>query len=481
MSLRKIVHNQINVILNESIGDESILFELINSMSKNGIEIISIDEIEYNNNIDVGAITIQISSKESNCPLIAFVEIAFYTKEKGYKRNAIIGSTPETSYPSYGEPSKFLLELKYIEVIDRDSDETLYKGKDPFLIFFENNYNFFYSNVADELNDATDEDSFFNEIAKKNNFENFIKEELYKLQTKMLIEVIIKSNDGFQTEDVELSGTTIIVNGIEKLRKVVEIFKSHNLIIKFSFGSHFVNKEVIGISNTGIETESGILIEFENLIDDFGEIWYLTYGNDNAFIDFRFTDAEKKSINNNNNNMELATQDFETLTTNDEREMYESRSLKTFIKEEIYKLKKKQLSEAIDTNVLMGNELKIASGNPLNGKSKQSAISLIYKIYHQIDHGQLYKDEAWENVHKIFNLFRDYNIDMVGGYDAEYSPNEMNIDVMKSKWKKWNLDFNYIDKNAISRTITFLLEASAAGSIEEPWKAYDLAFYPILK
>lgn len=124
-------------------------------------------------------------------------------------------------------------------------------------------------------------------------------------------------------------------------------------------------------------------------------------------------------------------------------------------------------------------ELETAYGNPLNGKSKQSAINYIYKIFKQADHGQRYRDEAWENVHKIFNLFNDYGMDTVGGYDAEYNPGGISVDETTSQWKKWKIDFNFTDNKGRERTLVFLLTAHAAGTVQDPWDSYDITFYPI--
>jgi hypothetical protein len=125
------------------------------------------------------------------------------------------------------------------------------------------------------------------------------------------------------------------------------------------------------------------------------------------------------------------------------------------------------------------NNLKLASGNPLDGRSKQSVINYIYKIYKQVDHGQRYRDAAWENVHKIFDLFGQYGMDTSGGYDAEYNPGGISVDEMTPQWKRWKIDFNFTDNKDKQRTITFVLTAHAGGTVENPWGSYDITFYPI--
>ena len=145
-----------------------------------------------------------------------------------------------------------------------------------------------------------------------------------------------------------------------------------------------------------------------------------------------------------------------------------------FIKQEVLTIHKETLNEGISVG-----GLQTASGNPLDGKSRQSAVNYIYKIFKQIDHGQRYKDEAWENVHKIFDIFGQYGMDTSGGYDAEYNPGGINADVNTSQWKKWYYDFNYINNIGKQKTLTFVLTAHAAGPIEDPWVSYDITFYPV--
>jgi hypothetical protein len=160
-----------------------------------------------------------------------------------------------------------------------------------------------------------------------------------------------------------------------------------------------------------------------------------------------------------------------------------------FIQEEIVKFHNKTLLEFRKTRI--ENELKLlteeennnpnnlplASGNPLNGKSKESAKNLIRKIFGQIDHGQQYRDEAWENVKKIFKLFGDYNID-IEITDAKYNPGGISVDTMSPKWKAWNVDFNFISKEDRPLVLHYVLTAHAAGTVENPWDSYDISFYP---
>ena len=171
-----------------------------------------------------------------------------------------------------------------------------------------------------------------------------------------------------------------------------------------------------------------------------------------------------------------------------ELRMYENKkpSLKQFIQEEVLKIHKKTLLESKkaylekELKLLSENSgLKLASGNPLDGKSKDSAKNIIHKLYSQVDHGQRYRDDAWQNVHKIFNLFKDYGFDTVGGYDAEYNPGGINVDALTPQWKKWYYDFNFTDNKGIPRTITYVLIASAGGTPENAWSSYDITFYSI--
>ena len=132
-----------------------------------------------------------------------------------------------------------------------------------------------------------------------------------------------------------------------------------------------------------------------------------------------------------------------------------------------------------DVGVNNPNNLPLASGNPLDGRSKQSAVNYIYKIYRQKDHGQRYRDTGWGNVHDIFNTFVEYGIDTHGGYNAEYNPGGMTVDATTPQWKRWLIDFNYTDKKGNPAKITFVLKAHAAGTMQDPWDSYDISFYPI--
>jgi len=162
----------------------------------------------------------------------------------------------------------------------------------------------------------------------------------------------IKSQDETQAEEVEFSGSDLIVNGIEQLKRVFQIIKSYDIKVEFSYGSRIVDKDVLEITDDGIDTEAG-LIEYSYLVDDFGEIWYLTYkpggdDEDAPLIHFNFTPEEKQRIEAKLTPEELAAQDFEEYASEDEREMFESKKvgIKDFIYEEILKLHKTTLLES---------------------------------------------------------------------------------------------------------------------------------------
>ncbi len=115
--------------------------------------------------------------------------------------------------------------------------------------------------------------------------------------------------------------------------------------------------------------------------------------------------------------------------------------------------------------------------NSLNGKSRDQAINMIIKAFKKLDHGQLYKDKSWENVHAIFRLFDKEGFD-IEHLKSEYNPGGMNVDSMTPQWKKYY--FNILFKNKDGNQVKFpwVLTASAAGDQTDPWSAYDLNLYP---
>ena len=105
----------------------------------------------------------------------------------------------------------------------------------------------------------------------------------------------------------------------------------------------------------------------------------------------------------------------------------------------------------------------------LNGMNNAKARNIVGKIARGAFHTGLYKDESWEGVTKIFNAFKVSNID----YDlveAKYSPEFPNT------WKRWVVDFPFINDRGIQTKLQGTIMAAGAGSVEQPLDRYDLNF-----
>jgi hypothetical protein len=102
----------------------------------------------------------------------------------------------------------------------------------------------------------------------------------------------------------------------------------------------------------------------------------------------------------------------------------------------------------------------------IDGRSKQTAISLIYKRISPLTQG-FFRDESWENVWKIFKVFNELGLDW-NITDAKYNNG------MPMEWKKWQFDIRFTDNAGKPKTIFGNLTAAGAGSVEDPLDRYDI-------
>ena len=124
--------------------------------------------------------------------------------------------------------------------------------------------------------------------------------------------------------------------------------------------------------------------------------------------------------------------------------------------------KKVDLKENFDAN---GN---IMNGSEIDGVSdKKTAINRIYNKVSPLIRG-FFSDNSWENVHKIFKVFEDMNLDWAID-KAEYNG------TMPPERKTWYFEINFIDKFGKPRQIGGNLTAAGAGSVEDPLEKYDIS------
>ena len=446
MKLDKLIKEEVSRLITEDIESEVViaLQSLVESMRTNGIEVLS-EDVDKNN----AKIIIDLGAKNKTSKYSVSLEIIYEIVKQGYKTNGRHGSV-EVSEEPYSESPIWKMELEK-GTLYQDGDD-VYVGKEPFEGFFKTVYDYIHSFFDEKIGD---EESYYNENSTQFGLKEFIQKELSALHKKVMLESerkkvikklrLLKEDEYFDASEGPQPGDANYHYSEPKLTSGVGNFDYvdwqviHEILLE---NTNILKNKISSQATFGArdfyddqyltKEELGILMH-----DDLIYLWDgVPIIDDERFLDFDAFYNEAKRI----------------------WDKYNSE-------------KKTSLNES--------SGLKLASGNPLDGKSRQSAINYIYKLFNQLDHGQRYKDDAWQNVHKVFNTFRDYNIDTNGGYDAEYNPGGINVGEMEPQWKKWKVDFNFVDNKGKSRILTFVLTAHAGGTIENPWSSYDITFYPI--
>jgi len=108
--------------------------------------------------------------------------------------------------------------------------------------------------------------------------------------------------------------------------------------------------------------------------------------------------------------------------------------------------------------------------NPLLVESitKRGAVRLLYKIIGNATKG-LFRDNAWQAVHKIFKLFSDRDIDYVL-VDTVYTQDQRGA----PNAKIWKFEIPFLNPNNRKQIIYGTITAAGAGSVEDPLSVYDL-------
>ena len=109
--------------------------------------------------------------------------------------------------------------------------------------------------------------------------------------------------------------------------------------------------------------------------------------------------------------------------------------------------------------------------------SRTKLVNMIYKEVERLRlTSKLYKDEYWQGPSDVFNCIRDV-IAKTGG-DYELIVNVPNGGYRKSKdgmseWKEYELEIISVDDG--KTVIIGLLNAHAAGKVNDPFSAYDMS------
>lgn len=433
MNLRKLVRETLYKIIKEeeNIGDISAAQQLISSMEENGFK-----KVDSEMNYEEGTLVLVLKSNDETLPYDVSLSMSFVINDLGSYSPGRFGGTADTDIAPYAEPGDWSIKLDNAFVYSKFDE--VFRGKDVFQEFFDNN--------IEEIKGYFDE-----EIQKKMSDdledEGPDPDDAYERYRDSMMDLSEVFGDEFEDEGPQPGDIDYHYQNPETLKgignfndvdwkvfheELIENTKNNEEYAPGTFSSLFFSKN--DITDNILSREEYAMLEDGGLFENFD--FYPIIFNKDYF-------------------------DFEKFYTR-AKEIWEKSSQVTYPK------RKESMFE-----------LETASGNPLNGKSKQSAINYIYKIFKQVDHGQRYRDEAWENVRKIFNLFGEYGMDTVGGYDTEYNPGGISVDEMTPQWKKWKIDFNFTDNKGREKTLVFLLTAHAAGTVQDPWDSYDITFYPI--
>lgn len=109
--------------------------------------------------------------------------------------------------------------------------------------------------------------------------------------------------------------------------------------------------------------------------------------------------------------------------------------------------------------------------------SRTKLVNMIYKEVERLRlTSKLYRDEYWQGPSDVFNCIRDV-IAKTGG-DYELVVNVPNGGYRKSKdgmseWKEYELEIISVDDG--KTVIIGLLNAHAAGKVDDPFSAYDMS------
>lgn len=105
----------------------------------------------------------------------------------------------------------------------------------------------------------------------------------------------------------------------------------------------------------------------------------------------------------------------------------------------------------------------------LNGKTRRQIVKLLGDSVRPLTKG-VFSDDCWQPVHKILAQLDESGIHLqkaLYGHDAEGTPTS----------KTWTLAGEFQSPSGSTISVTGVLVASGAGSVEDPLSRYDLVGY----
>jgi hypothetical protein len=117
------------------------------------------------------------------------------------------------------------------------------------------------------------------------------------------------------------------------------------------------------------------------------------------------------------------------------------------------------------------NYKKVAQANSiLNGKSKQSAKNIIYKLVEPYTKG-FFSDDSWVPVHSIWKALesRDITWEIT---NSKYDKDEKGTPIRKM----WYFKISFIDNKNKQIELPGMITAAGAGTVQDPLSRYDITF-----
>lgn len=116
----------------------------------------------------------------------------------------------------------------------------------------------------------------------------------------------------------------------------------------------------------------------------------------------------------------------------------------------------------------ISNNIKKLAASGLDGKSKQQAIKYLYDLIGNTTNG-FFNDEYWQPIHKVFQLFKNNNIDY-GITSSDYRKDENG----NPDRKVWKLEIPFTTNKGKLVTLYGTITAAGAGSVKNPLERYDV-------
>jgi len=124
-------------------------------------------------------------------------------------------------------------------------------------------------------------------------------------------------------------------------------------------------------------------------------------------------------------------------------------------------------NESVKKKNIIKEDINSVEKSEIDGRTKPSAINLIYKRIGTLTQG-FFSDDSWQAVRKIFDVFNNMNLDW-DILNTKYNG------TMPPQSKIWELQINFIGNDGKPKSIYGRLVASGGGSVEDPLDRYDIS------